>query len=147
MGHHHEEEKLPNHLAMTQEEYKHHKSDVWKTTILLSIVTVVEVIFAIWYEKVGIAEYGWSNGPLRAVLVIMSLLKAGYIMAVFMHVKHEKKMFIVSILVPFSLLIWMIISFLYEGGSWGDNNKERFGDNPDVSIREQHKGVGHEAHH
>ena len=102
------------HAPYTPEEYKHHKKDVMKTTVLLSIVTVVEVVVAILLEK--------NNSP-KWILILfvsaMSLLKAGYIMAVFMHVKHETKGFRYTILVPFSLLIWAIIAFLWEGHSWG----------------------------
>lgn len=145
MGHHHEEEKQPNHLAMTNDEYHHHKSDVWKTTILLSIVTIVEVVFAIFYEKYLIPK-GWSLGILRLFLIVMSLLKAGYIMSVFMHVKHEKRAFILSILVPFTLLIWMIISFLMDGDSWNNYNQNRFGTKPDPTIQKEHGGVTHEHH-
>lgn len=144
MGHH-EEEKQPNHLAMSDHDYKHHKSDVWKTTIILSIVTIVEVIFAIVYEKYLIPK-GWPQGLLRLFLVVMSLLKAGYIMAVFMHLKHETKSFIVTILVPFTLLIWMIIAFLMDGDSWNVYNKGRFGDKPDKSVVIDHSGVSN-AHH
>ncbi len=145
MGHH-EETKAVNHLAMSVDEYKHHKSEVWKTTILLSIVTIVEVVIAIFYERVLIPQ-GWSMGLLRVFLIVMSLLKAGYIMAVFMHLKHEKTAFILTILVPFTLLIWMIISFVYEGDYWFSQNTKRFG-RPEISVREQHKGVEeNSAHH
>jgi cytochrome c oxidase subunit 4 len=142
MGNHHEE-KQPNHLAMSQEDYKHHKSDVWKTTILLSIVTIVEVAFAIYYEN-SLVPKGAPVWILRLFLIVMSLLKAGYIMAVFMHLKHEKLGFILSILLPFTLLIWMIISFLMEGDSWNNNNVNRFGQ-PDPNVVNQHKGV--DLHH
>jgi cytochrome c oxidase subunit IV len=144
MGHH-IEEKEPNHLAMSDYDYQHHKSDVWKTTIILSIVTIVEVLIAILYEKY-LTPKGWPEGLLRLFLVVMSLLKAGYIMAVFMHLKHETKSFIVTILVPFTLLIWMIIAFLMEGDSWNLNNKGRFGDKPDKTVILDHSGVSN-AHH
>jgi len=143
MEHNHEEHiKQENHLAMTESEYKHHKSDVWKTTILLSIVTIVEVLFAIFYEK-SLAPMGWPLWILRVFLIVMSLVKAVYIMAVFMHVKHEKKAMILTITVPFTLLIWMIIAFLLDGESWNNYNKNRFGEKPNPSVIEQHKGVSH----
>jgi len=42
MGHNHNEKypKNDNHLAMSEADYKHHKTDVFKTTILLSAVTI-----------------------------------------------------------------------------------------------------------
>jgi cytochrome c oxidase subunit IV len=140
MAHHEENIKLENHLAMTQHEYEHHKTDVWKTTILLSVVTIVEVVFAIYYEK-SLIPMGWPLWALRLFLVLASVLKAFYIMAVFMHVKHEKKAFIFTILVPFTLLIWMIIAFLYDGDSWNSMNKGRFGEKPHPAVVEQNKGV------
>lgn len=143
MGNHAAEHiREENHLAMTESEYKHHKTDVWKTTALLSFVTVFEVIFAIMYDK-------YSIGPawfLRLTLIVLSLLKAGYIMAVFMHLKHETKSFMITILVPFTLLIWMIIAFLMDGQSWHDFNQERFKKTPIEEIQKQHSGVVNEHH-
>jgi len=138
MGHHHNESypKNENHLAISDADYKHHKADIWKTTAILSFVTVFEVAFAIVYEKFG--------GPLwflQLMLVALSLLKAGFIMAAFMHVKHETRAFVLTILVPFSLLIWMIISFIYDGNDWNGRNKNRFGEKPHPSVLKQHGGV------
>ena len=139
---HHEEVPAPNHLAISDEDYKHHKSEILKTTALLSFITVFEVIFAIVYEK------WFPTAPmlvLRIGLVVMSLLKAGYIMAVFMHVKHETRAFILSITIPFTLFIWMIIAFLYDGDDWNGRNKARFSEKPHPSIIKQHGGI--ESHH
>lgn len=120
----HKQEKAKNHLEMSNDDYKHHKSGVYKTTILLSIVTIAEVAFAIWYDT----HPEWPKSILRIVLVVMSLLKAGYIMAIFMHVKYEKKSLIATILLPFTLLIWMIIAFMMDGESWNNYRKDRFGE-------------------
>jgi len=146
MGHHHNETypKNDNHLTMTVEEYKHHKTDVWKTTLFLSAVTIIEVLVAIYYEK-NLIPAGWSVGLLRIFLIVASLVKAVYIMAVFMHVKHEKRAFILCITIPFTLFIWMIISFLYEGNDWNGRNKTRFGEAPHPSVIKQHGGI--ESHH
>ncbi|MBL7789291.1 MAG: cytochrome C oxidase subunit IV family protein [Chitinophagales bacterium] len=142
MGHHHSDTypKHDNHLALTDGDYKHHKADIWKTTGILSFVTVFEVGFAIWYEK-SLIPGGAPLWALQLTLVVLSLLKAGYIMAVFMHVKHETRAFILTILVPFSLLIWMIISFIYDGNDWNGRNNNRFGDKPHPSVLKQHGGV------
>lgn len=142
MGHHHEDTypKHENHMAMSQSEYQHHKADVWKTTIILSIVTIVEVVFAIYYER-SLIPNGAPLWALRLFLIVMSLLKAGYIMAVFMHLKHETKAFKWTILLPFTLLIWMIVAFLYDGDAWNSMNKNRFGEKPHPSVVTEHGGV------
>lgn len=141
MGHHHNE-TYPlhdNHLALSDSDYKHHKADIWKTTAFLSFVTVFEVVFAIVYEK-----YFMPGAPLWAlqlVLVVLSLVKAGFIMYIFMHVLHETRAFKYTILVPFTLLIWMIISFIYDGNDWNGRNKKRFGEKPHPSVLKQHGGI------
>ena len=102
------------------EEYNHHKKDVYKTTGILSIITIVEVLFALFYEFKLVRELGWPRIPLNIFLIVASLLKGIFIMGVFMHVKHETKGFIMTILCPFAFLIWMIIAFMWEGASWSE---------------------------
>ena len=46
------------------------------------------------------------------------LAKAFYITAYFMHLGHEIKNFIMTIVVPLSLFVWFIIAFLYDGNSY-----------------------------
>ena len=103
----------------SEAEYKHHVKDVYKTTIILSIVTIVEVAFALFYEFVLIENYGAPRMPLMLFVIAASLVKAYWIMAVFMHMKHENKGFTLSLLVPTGFLIWGIIAFLLEGSNWG----------------------------
>ena len=88
--------------------------EVYRTTAILSVVTIVEVVGALMYEK-----YALPAGYPRIVLVfvsVASLIKAYWIMAVFMHVNHEKKGFTL----PFfshSLLILAIIAFSMDGSN------------------------------
>jgi hypothetical protein len=67
-------------------------------------------------------------------------------MAVFMHVKHETRAFILSITDSFYLVIWMIIAFLYDGNDWNGRNKARFGEKPHPSIIKQHGGSSGSHH-
>ena len=106
------------HQPMSQEEYKHHVKDVYKTTWILSIVTIVEVVIALAYEFIGIKQMGLPRLPLNIFVIVASLFKAYWIMSIFMHVKHEKKAFTLSIILPFLFLIWAIIAFLWEGNTW-----------------------------
>jgi hypothetical protein len=46
------------------------------------------------------------------------MAKAFYIVAYFMHLKHEMKNLIMTIVVPLALFIWFIIAFLYDGNSF-----------------------------
>jgi heme/copper-type cytochrome/quinol oxidase subunit 4 len=122
---------------LPEAEYKKGVSEVGKMIIFLGVLTVVEVLFALWWDM----SMHWPKRPLNVILILMSVVKAVAIMAVFMHVKHEKKAFIFTITIPFTLLIWMIISFMYDGDSWNKMNKKRFGENPHPAVVEQNKGV------
>lgn len=99
---------------MTQQEYEQNKKDVYKTTGILAVVTVVEVLGSIAYENL-VEDVRW---PLMVFVTLASLVKAYWIMAVFMHVGHEKKGFIFTILFPFVFLVWAIIAFSVDGAAW-----------------------------
>ena len=86
---------------------------VWKTTGILAVVTVVEVLGAIYYPDAMPRIF------LRLFVISMSVLKAFYIVGVFMHLKFEIKNLILTVLMPFTFLIWFIISFLWEGEWYG----------------------------
>lgn len=105
---------------MSHEEYSHHKKDIYKTTLLLSLITIGEVGIALFYDFVLIEEHGFSRFPLNIFLIVASLAKGFFIMATFMHVKHENKAFIWTIFTPFLFLVWAIIAFTMEGASWMD---------------------------
>ncbi|MCS6933824.1 MAG: cytochrome C oxidase subunit IV family protein [Chitinophagales bacterium] len=105
------------HLHWTEQEYNEGKKSVLKTIIILAIVTVVEVGAAMIYDKI----YPNGGGPkllLNLFMAVMSVVKVVYIMGIFMHVKHETGWFKRTILLPFLFLVWAIIAFAVDGGSW-----------------------------
>ena len=50
-------------------------------------------------------------------MIVFSLYKAYYIVSIFMHLGHEIGGFSLMIVLPFTLLIWAVIAFLWEGDS------------------------------
>lgn len=103
-----------------------HQSDadfrkkVRKTTILLSIITVIEL-------GIGLLIYNIHKGPdpsellvmmFKGVVCILTLAKAYYIVAVFMHLGDEIRNMIMTIVVPLLLFVWFIIAFLMDGNSF-----------------------------
>ena len=111
------DEPVQGHLHWTPEEYADSRKDVLKTIIILSVVTIVEVGIAIAYDELANdgGKYKWL---INLMMAIFSVIKVIYIMGTFMHLKHEKKWFMITVFAPFSFLIWAIISFAYEGASW-----------------------------
>ena len=110
------DEPVQGHLHWTPEEYSDGKKEVWTTIWVLSAVTVTEVGIAIGYDV--LVKNGSGKWMISLLMAIFSVVKVIYIMGTFMHLKHEKKRFIYSVLLPFLFLIWAIIAFTLEGESW-----------------------------
>jgi len=102
--------------------FHHHIDDaefkrrVRRTTIILSVVTVIEL-------GLGLLMYATSMGPtlelfLKGVIVILTLAKAYYIVSVFMHLGDEIRNMIMTIVVPLLLFIWFIAAFLWDGNAF-----------------------------
>jgi cytochrome c oxidase subunit IV len=91
-------------------------SRIWKTFWLLLGITVVELLL-------GLAIYGLGLGDfaillIKGVIVILSLAKAFYIIAIFMHLGDELRNLIMTIAVPCLLFLWFIGAFLWDGNSF-----------------------------
>jgi hypothetical protein len=106
--------------------FEHHHSDeefkrrVKKTTILLSVITIIEL-------AIGLTIYSLNKGDtnreflilaIKGIVCILTLAKAYYIVSVFMHLGDEIRNMIMTIVVPLMLFIWFIIAFIYEGNSY-----------------------------
>ncbi len=97
---------------LSDAEYKSQVRAVWKATLWLSIITIVEVVAAlIWPESA-------PKMPLNIFFILASLLKAYFIVGEFMHVKYETRALAITILAPTIFLVWFVIAFLWEGGEW-----------------------------
>ncbi len=97
---------------------EHHeggKKEVIRVTIILTVLTIIEL-------ALGFAMMGMENQRLRlaikGAIVILMLSKAFYIVGYFMHLKHEVKNLIMTIVVPLFIFFWFIFSFLYDGNSF-----------------------------
>lgn len=105
------------HTASAENHDSSVKKEIAKVTWILTILTLVEL-------AIGYAMYKWvhEDGGLRAAMkgaiVILMMAKAFYIVAYFMHLKHEIKNMIMTIVVPLLLFVWFIIAFLYDGNSY-----------------------------
>lgn len=98
---------------LTEEEYKSQVAGVWKATLWLSIITIVEVGIALfWFYNFEDTLPRWM---LNLLMIVASLLKAYFIIGEFMHLNYEKRGFMLSILVPIVLFSWGILAFLVEG--------------------------------
>ncbi|MCS6904165.1 MAG: cytochrome C oxidase subunit IV family protein [Bacteroidia bacterium] len=74
--------------------------------IILSIVTVIEFLVAFTLSKGGVKI---------AIFVVLTLVKAFYIVAYFMHVKFERLNFIYAVTLPFLFIVYLLVLLLIEG--------------------------------
>lgn len=79
---------------------------IWMVALVLAVVTGIEFLFA----------FTMAPGTLRtSIFVGLTIVKAFYIVGEFMHLKHEAKVLIWSILIPMLFVVWLIIALLIEG--------------------------------
>lgn len=91
------------------------KREIWRVTIILSVLTLIELALGFW--MMGMEE-NFLRHFIKGTIIVLMLAKAFYITAYFMHLGHELRNMIMTIVVPLGLFIWFIIAFLYEGNSY-----------------------------
>jgi cytochrome c oxidase subunit IV len=114
------------HPAFEEVTFHHHTDDatfkkkVKNTTILLSILTIVEL-------AIGLIIYNMHKGDapnelmvlmFKGMVCILTLAKAYYIVSVFMHLGDEIRNMIMTIVVPLLLFVWFIAAFIWDGNSY-----------------------------
>ena len=102
----------------------HHSDDegklirkkIWKVTILLTAITVLEVALGAYIKQ---SSGAWPY--VKWSFVALTLLKAGYIVMVFMHLGDEKKWLRNIVLIQYALFImYLIFIALWEALAVGD---------------------------
>lgn len=97
VAHHHEE-------TMT-------KKKIWGVFWVLTLITSVEFFIALYMVPHNLFTQGSAN----FVYIALTLLKAFYIVAFFMHLKFEKLGLVYSIVVPLIFIIGFIVAMMTEG--------------------------------
>ena len=97
----------------SEEEGKKIRKKIWFVTAILSIVTFVEVMMGVFLSKTAVgADTGvWAS--IKVAYVILTLVKAGYIVMIFMHLGDERKALRWVILAPYVLFIIYLLFILF----------------------------------
>ncbi len=88
------------------------KKKIWQVFGILLMITVIEFIIALW----AIPGKHMSQHIGNYVYIALTLLKAFYIVAYFMHLKFEKVGLQVVLSVSFIFIFYFIVLMLIEGG-------------------------------
>ena len=102
---------------------------VKKVTILLSIITIIELCLGLLIYKIGEGSPA-SILLIKGIVTILSLAKAFYITSYFMHLGDEIRNMIMTIVVPLILFVWFIAAFLIDGNSWRNLRNTQAGSRP-----------------
>ena len=79
---------------------------LWKIAGYLGIITGIEFVIAFFFP----------DGILKIALFVgLTIVKAFYIVSEFMHLGHEAKVMIWSILLPLIFVVWLILALLIQG--------------------------------
>lgn len=91
---------------------------IWKIFWVLSLLTVIELALGYFLYFKGHDLSITVVLVTKCVIGVLTLLKAYYIVSVFMHLGDEIRNMIMTITVPLVLFVWFIIAFLWDGNSW-----------------------------
>lgn len=83
---------------------------LWTVAGILLFVTIIEFIIAFTMDA-GVSK--------TTIFILLTIVKAAYIVGEFMHLRYEVKVLFWSILIPLVFIIWMLVAFIYEGMSIG----------------------------
>jgi len=104
---------------MAHDTHGHHESNlkrIWTVFGILSVITIVEVIFGIVKPEVLFMNSLFRLNLLNWLFIILTVVKAYYIMWAFMHLEGEKSSFKWSIVAPLVfLIIYLVFILLIEG--------------------------------
>lgn len=108
---------------VTEEVAAHHEPDmtkgkIWKVFFYLLALTALEFFIALALVHPGVIE---KTLTVNIVYIVLTLMKAYYIIAYFMHLKFETFGFIMSVSIVFLLIIYLIVLMLIEGNFLLDN--------------------------
>jgi len=105
-SHHSDEDEYSNNIPAPQ------TKGIWRVFLILCALTAVEFAFAFMMDPSTLRN---------SIFIVLTIFKAFFIVAEFMHLKHETKSLIWSILVPTALLVWLLIALITEGTYFGDS--------------------------
>ena len=103
---------MQHHSDVESKESKNQIKRIWKVFWILLVITIIEVMMG------KFLSHSMPKGIVNFFFIALTVLKAGYIVSIFMHLGDEFKGFILTVLIPLVLFVWFIIAFLADGGFW-----------------------------
>lgn len=84
----------------------HGTRGIWVTFFIMSFLTIIDIVLYFWIDPSMIRN---------TIFIVLGLVKAYYIVGVFMHMKSEAMNLIIGIIGPVLFIIALIMGLLQEG--------------------------------
>lgn len=97
----------------TIERQKPNTKHLWRVFWILLVLTALEFVVAF---QIDADTHKWLK---ISIFVVMTIIKAYYIVGIFMHLWSESKSLIWSMGLPLIGLAWLILALLIEGEYFG----------------------------
>jgi cytochrome c oxidase subunit IV len=134
-------------LQPNPEHAREAKKEVWRITLYLTILTIVEL--ALGFIMMDWPEDSFKRHLVKGIIIILMVWKAFYIVGYFMHLKHEIRNMIMTIVIPLLLFVWFIIAFLSDGNSYRNLKNEYnpyYKEKSTIKAEPKHEGEGEGKH-
>jgi len=96
----------------SEEEGKKIRKKLYMVTVFLTAITVLEIFMGVYFKRNG--TFMWET--IKMSFLLLTLVKAAYIVLIFMHLGDERKNLKYVVLLPYALFIlYLIFIGLYEG--------------------------------
>lgn len=96
----------------SEEEGVKKRKEIWKVTIILSVITAVEVGMGIILGKEQFLDRQAAWNMIKLAYTGLTVVKAAYIIMVFMHLGDERKPLRWLILAPYIFFLFYLLFFL-----------------------------------
>lgn len=91
----------------SEEAGKKIRRKIWLVTAILTAITAIEVVVGMYFGRSLTSGMVWQS--IKWGYVALTLVKAGYIVLVFMHLGDERKVLKYVILIPYFIFIIYLI--------------------------------------
>lgn len=113
------------------------RKEIYRVTIILSVLTGLEL--GLGFSMMHMPYESLERHFFKGAILILMLAKAFYIVGYFMHLKHEIRNMVLTIVVPLFLFVWFIIAFLSDGNSFKNNKNKWDRDHKERSMQQMPK--------
>jgi len=95
----------------SEEEGKKIRKRIWQMFWVLLAITTTEVLLGIFWKDLGLA---W--GMIKMTFIILTVLKAFFIVSEYMHLKHENTALKNTIIIPYVLFALYLLYHIFTEG-------------------------------